>query len=133
MGGAGGQGLGELPPYPEMLPQCKLSGNSVAVAMVALPSLGNPQIPWERGRRGGTLELARKSKAMSFWMTPCATDHLGGPWVQSVPAPLLSVSPPLQTPPLPFLIPSLPSGLGHRVFPELDVLSCLRGAGATPI
>ena len=55
VGGAGGQGLGELPPYPEMLPQCKLSGNSVAVAMVALPSPGNPQIPWERGQKGGTL------------------------------------------------------------------------------
>ena len=49
MGGAGGQGLGELPPHPKMLLQCKLSGNSVAVAVAALPSRGRPQIPWERG------------------------------------------------------------------------------------
>ena len=99
------------------------------MAVVALPSLGNPQIPWERGRRGGTLKLARKFKAVSFWMTPCATDRLGDPWVQSVPAPLLLVLPPLQTPPLPFFITSLASGLGHCVFPELDVLD----GGATPI
>lgn len=53
------------------------------------------------------MKLARNFKAMSFWLPPYATDCLGDPWVQSVPASLLSVLPPMQTPPVSFLIPSL--------------------------
>ena len=86
----------------------------MAVAMVALLSLDNPHTLGKRVEGKGP-EAGKKILSNVLWLPPCDTDCLGDPCVWPGPLTLLSVSPPMQTPPLPFLIPSLPVSTCYHV------------------
>lgn len=51
----------------------------MAVAMLALPRLGNPQIPWKRGAETGHHDAGKNIRGKVLWLLPCAATALVTP------------------------------------------------------